>query len=229
MASPALPRDLTDLIARHWGFRSLRPLQERAIAAVLADRDALVVMPTGGGKSLCYQAPAVHRGGATVVVSPLIALMKDQVDALRRIGVNAIRFDSTQTPAERDNATAALLAREAPLVFVSPERLALDGFVGFLNTSGGVRAIAVDDSVSAGSSSSDPNRLTTGLPPTRPQRNASNDPNLDRTSTTRFALFTVEEIFPRWRTIAGSVASRSIAASSKPATTSGSNPANADR
>ncbi|HET6575141.1 MAG TPA: DNA helicase RecQ [Fimbriiglobus sp.] len=145
MASPALPRDLTDLIARHWGFRSLRPLQERAITAVLADRDALVVMPTGGGKSLCYQAPAVHRGGASVVVSPLIALMKDQVDSLRRIGVNAIRFDSTQTAAERDNSTAALVAREAPLVFVSPERLALDGFVGFLNTSGGVRAIAVDE------------------------------------------------------------------------------------
>jgi ATP-dependent DNA helicase RecQ len=144
-ASPALPRDLLALIARHWGFRSLRPLQERAIGAVLADRDALVVMPTGGGKSLCYQAPAVHRGGASVVVSPLIALMKDQVDSLRRIGVNAIRFDSTQTPAERRDAEAAVLAREAPLVFVSPERLALDGFVGFLKTSGGVRAIAVDE------------------------------------------------------------------------------------
>jgi ATP-dependent DNA helicase RecQ len=102
-------------------------------------------MPTGGGKSLCYQAPAVHRGGTSVVVSPLIALMKDQVDALRRIGVNAIRFDSTQTAAERDDAAAALLAGEAPLVFVSPERLALDGFVGFLNASGGVRAIAVDE------------------------------------------------------------------------------------
>ena len=144
-ASPSLPRDLLALIARHWGFRSLRPLQEQAIGAVLADRDALVVMPTGGGKSLCYQAPAVHRGGASVVVSPLIALMKDQVDSLRRIGINAIRFDSTQTAAERDNAAAALLAREAPLVFVSPERLALDGFVGFLNASGGVRAIAVDE------------------------------------------------------------------------------------
>jgi ATP-dependent DNA helicase RecQ len=140
-----LPRDLLDLIARHWGFKSLRPLQERAIRAALAGRDALVVMPTGGGKSLCYQAPAVFRGGASVVVSPLIALMKDQVDALRRIGVNAIRFDSTQTPAERDDSQAALLAREAPLVFVSPERLALDGFVGFLNAAGGVRAIAVDE------------------------------------------------------------------------------------
>jgi ATP-dependent DNA helicase RecQ len=142
---PELPRDLLDLIARHWGFRSLRPLQERAIRSALAGRDALVVMPTGGGKSLCYQAPAVFLGGATVVVSPLIALMKDQVDSLRRIGVNAIRFDSTQTPTERDDAAAALLAREAPLVFVSPERLALDGFVGFLNAAGGVRAIAVDE------------------------------------------------------------------------------------
>jgi ATP-dependent DNA helicase RecQ len=144
-AAPELPRDLLDLIARHWGFKALRPLQERAIRAALAGRDALVVMPTGGGKSLCYQAPAVFRGGTTVVVSPLIALMKDQVDALRRIGVNAIRFDSTQTPAERRDSEAALLAREAPLAFVSPERLALDGFVRFLNTSGGVRAIAVDE------------------------------------------------------------------------------------
>src|SRR5215470_14699313 len=88
-----LPADLLAAIARHWGFSALRPLQERAIRAALADRDSLVVLPTGGGKSLCYQAPAVVRGGLTVVVSPLISLMKDQVDSLIACGVPAVKID----------------------------------------------------------------------------------------------------------------------------------------
>src|SRR6185295_7259363 len=84
------------LIARHWGFHELRPLQEQAIRADLDGRDSLVVMPTGGGKSLCYQAPAAYRAGeTTVVVSPLISLMKDQVDALTAAEVVAVRVDST--------------------------------------------------------------------------------------------------------------------------------------
>src|SRR5436309_4142803 len=95
------PDELRSLIARHWGFSSLRPLQEQAMRAVLEDRDSLVVLPTGGGKSLCYQAPAVLRGDTTVVISPLISLMKDQVDSLRACGVPAIQIDSSQTPAER--------------------------------------------------------------------------------------------------------------------------------
>src|SRR5437660_9106793 len=95
------PAALQDVIVRHWGFRSLRPLQDQAMRAVLAGRDSLVVMPTGGGKSLCYQAPATLRGDTTVVVSPLIALMKDQVDSLRALGVPAAQIDSSQTSAER--------------------------------------------------------------------------------------------------------------------------------
>src|SRR3954466_11712140 len=98
---PPLPAALFAALSRHWGFDSLRPLQEDAIRASLAGRDSLVVLPTGGGKSLCYQAPAVVRGGLTVVVSPLIALMKDQVDGLTRIGVPAVRIDSTITARER--------------------------------------------------------------------------------------------------------------------------------
>src|SRR5205085_149650 len=86
---------LRDVIARHWGFRELRPLQEQAMRAVLDGRVSLVVLPTGGGKSLCYQAPAVLRGGTTVVISPLIALMKDQVDGLRTNGVAAAQLDSS--------------------------------------------------------------------------------------------------------------------------------------
>src|SRR5215212_3750201 len=98
---PPLPANLLAAVERHWGFASLRPLQEQAIRAALAGRDSLVVLPTGGGKSLCYQAPAVVRDGLTVVVSPLIALMKDQVDGLARIGVPAARLDSSMTMTER--------------------------------------------------------------------------------------------------------------------------------
>src|SRR5262249_56136015 len=86
---------LKQIIERHWGYRTLRPLQEDAMRAVLDGRDSLVVMPTGGGKSLCYQAPAVLRGGTTVVISPLIALMKDQVDGLRACGIAAAQLDSS--------------------------------------------------------------------------------------------------------------------------------------
>src|SRR5919199_1361324 len=85
---------LKSVIQRHWGFSSLRPLQEQAMRAVLDGRDSLLVLPTGGGKSLCYQAPAVLRGDTTVVVSPLIALMKDQVDGLRACNVAAVQLDS---------------------------------------------------------------------------------------------------------------------------------------
>src|SRR5438046_6339520 len=95
------PAGLLDVIAHHWGFRTLRPLQEQAICAVLDGRDSLVVLPTGGGKSLCYQAPAVHRGGTTVVISPLISLMKDQVDGLQACGVTAAQLDSSQSITER--------------------------------------------------------------------------------------------------------------------------------
>src|ERR687888_2093084 len=92
---------LRAVVERHWGFRSLRPLQAEAMRAVLDGRDSLVVLPTGGGKSLCYQAPAVLRGGTTVVISPLIALMKDQVDGLRACGVAAAQINSAQTADER--------------------------------------------------------------------------------------------------------------------------------
>src|SRR5947209_2265717 len=95
--------DLKRVIERHWGYRTFRPLQQQAMCADLEGRDSVVVMPTGGGKSLCYQAPAVLRGkgNTTVVISPLIALMKDQVDSLQACDVAAIQIDSSQTPQER--------------------------------------------------------------------------------------------------------------------------------
>src|SRR5881397_731411 len=123
---PAAPlADLQDVIARHWGFRTLRPLQEEAMRAVLEGRDSVVVLPTGGGKSLCYQAPAVLRGGTTVVISPLLALMKDQVDNLQVSGIQAARIDSSQSPDDRKDNERLLAQGLAPLLFVSPERLTL--------------------------------------------------------------------------------------------------------
>src|ERR1043166_3876488 len=116
---------LLDLIAHHWGFRSLKPLQEQAMRAGLDGRDSLVVMPTGGGKSLCYQAPAVLRGGTTVVISPLIALMKDQVDGLQACGVPAVQIDSSQSAAERSAYQQDIRDGAIRLLFVSPERLVL--------------------------------------------------------------------------------------------------------
>src|ERR1700756_2841921 len=110
---------LKALIERHWGFRSFLPLQEPAMRAVLEGRDSLVVLPTGGGKSLCYQAPAVLRGDTTVVISPLISLMKDQVDGLRACGVPAIQIDSSQTASERSAFEMDIRDGALRLVFVS--------------------------------------------------------------------------------------------------------------
>jgi ATP-dependent DNA helicase RecQ len=140
----ALPRPLKDAIQKHWGFRGLRPLQAEAMLAALDGRDSLVVMPTGGGKSLCYQAPAVCRGGTTAVVSPLIALMKDQVDSLRRNGVPAVRLDSSLTPKEAADAEQMVRRGDARLVFVSPERL-VTGFCQNLLRSAGVEHFAIDE------------------------------------------------------------------------------------
>ena len=127
-----------------WGFDSLRPSQHAAIGSILEGRDTLVVMPTGGGKSLCYQAPAIFRGGMTIVVSPLIALMKDQVDSLKQVGVNAIRIDSTLNAAEKREVAQQLRGGQVRMLFVSPERLANQDFVRFLDGND-VHTIAIDE------------------------------------------------------------------------------------
>jgi ATP-dependent DNA helicase RecQ len=137
-ASPFSLPELQQLIERHWGYRTLRPLQERAMRAVLDGRDSLLVLPTGGGKSLCYQAPAVLRGSTTVVVSPLIALMKDQVDSLQACGIPAIQLDSSQLPEERFCHEMDVREGKIRLLFVSPERLRLNEFANLL------RGIQVD-------------------------------------------------------------------------------------
>ncbi|QDV07673.1 ATP-dependent DNA helicase RecQ [Planctomycetes bacterium Poly30] len=136
--------DLMDAVESTWGFRTLRESQEEAMRATLAGRDVLVLMPTGGGKSLCYQAPALVRPGLTLVVSPLIALMKDQLDGLLANGVRAAMISSALESDERSAVNAALERRELDILFCSPERLSSESFIDRIGRAG-LTAIAVDE------------------------------------------------------------------------------------
>ena len=133
-----------DLLKYHFGFDGFLPLQEEIVGRVLARKDTLVVMPTGGGKSLCYQLPAVCFDGLTVVVSPLIALMKDQVDSLKANGIPAAFINSTL--AAKDIARVQLQAQSGSLkiLYVAPERLAFPEFRQFLR-SVDVSLFAIDE------------------------------------------------------------------------------------
>lgn len=121
-AAPTL-EDAHALLKRVYGYDAFRGLQADVIEDVLAGRDALAVLPTGGGKSLCYQIPAMLRGGVGLVVSPLIALMADQVDALKELGVRAERLDSTLEQTDRLTALDAADRGEMDMIYVSPEAL----------------------------------------------------------------------------------------------------------
>ncbi len=125
--------ELPDVLSRYWGYSTFRPLQREAMDAVLAGRDSIVVLPTGGGKSLCFQAPAVMQSGLALVVSPLISLMKDQVDTLVGNGVPAALYNSSLTPDEKAQVIAGLRQGRYRLLYVSPERLVGDGSESFLN------------------------------------------------------------------------------------------------
>ena len=114
---------LLSVIQQHWGFDSFRPLQLDAMLSVMQDRDSLAVFPTGAGKSLCYQVPAVCRDGMAVVISPLISLMKDQVDALQACGINAAFLNSSLSAAEEANVLRQATSGELKLLYMAPERL----------------------------------------------------------------------------------------------------------
>ncbi|HEX7150198.1 MAG TPA: DNA helicase RecQ [Thermoanaerobaculia bacterium] len=144
MTYTAVADPVLEVIQRTWGFSSLRPLQRQAIDAVLAGRDSLLVVPTGAGKSLCFQAPALLLEGLTVVVSPLIALMKDQVDALVSTGVAAAALNSTTAPEEQRAIERAAVDGSLRLLFVSPERLATAQLRTLLRGAR-VRAFAIDE------------------------------------------------------------------------------------
>jgi ATP-dependent DNA helicase RecQ len=135
-------------LARIWGFDSLRPLQQEVVEAALNDRDAVVVMPTGGGKSLCFQLPAVVSGRLTVVISPLIALMKDQVDSLTVVGVSAAALNSSMSAEEEADIHAKLASGELQILYMSPERLLQNSVLQMLARSDkgrGVARFAIDE------------------------------------------------------------------------------------
>jgi ATP-dependent DNA helicase RecQ len=121
--SPPHTPQLMDAMRQYWGYDSFLPLQAEAMEAAMRKRDSLVVLPTGGGKSLCFQVPAMCREGLALVISPLISLMKDQVDALRTCGISAAAINSTLSTAERRDAAEQIRRGELKLVYVSPERL----------------------------------------------------------------------------------------------------------
>jgi ATP-dependent DNA helicase RecQ len=138
---------LQSAISRYWGYTTFRPLQKEAMEAVLAGRDSIVVLPTGGGKSLCFQAPAVVNPGVAVIVSPLISLMKDQVDTLLGNGVPAALYNSSLTSSEKAEVISGLRQGEYRLLYVSPERLVGEGSDGFISllSSCNVSFVAIDE------------------------------------------------------------------------------------
>ncbi len=145
-AAPAAPRPAgaVEALNRIFGYDAFRGEQQEIIDHVVGGGDALVLMPTGGGKSLCYQIPALVREGTGVVVSPLIALMQDQVDALRALGVRAGFLNSTQDPDERRMVEAEFLAGELDLVYLAPERLRVEATTRLLER-GRISLFAIDE------------------------------------------------------------------------------------
>jgi ATP-dependent DNA helicase RecQ len=147
MANPDTGTDVSEalqVLHRVFGYDEFRGSQQEIIEHVVAGGDALVLMPTGGGKSLCYQIPALVRPGVGVVISPLIALMQDQVDALRNVGVRAGFLNSTQNPDERSMVESEFLAGELDLLYLAPERLRLESTLRLLDR-GKVSLFAIDE------------------------------------------------------------------------------------
>ncbi|MCY2992044.1 MAG: DNA helicase RecQ [Planctomycetota bacterium] len=139
-----LLKPLREVLGKYWGYDSFLPLQAEAMSSVLRGRDSVVVLPTGGGKSLCFQAPAMCLPGLALVVSPLISLMKDQVDALRNCGVSAAFANSTLSAAERRRVADDIRAGRLRLLYLAPERLLTEGTLEFLKTAQ-VSLVAIDE------------------------------------------------------------------------------------
>jgi len=146
LAPPALQAGgpALDVLHRVFGYDSFRGDQAGIIEHVIAGGDALVLMPTGGGKSLCYQIPALVREGTGVVISPLIALMQDQVDALQALGVRAGFLNSTQEPGQRREMEEAFLAGRLDLLYLAPERLCAESTLRLLDR-GQIALFAIDE------------------------------------------------------------------------------------
>ena len=141
-------RSLEQALKHFFGYESFRPRQRQIIEEALSNRDLLIIMPTGGGKSLCFQLPALLKSGLTVVVSPLIALMQDQVDALRDNGIGATYINSSLNWQEVRSRQGDILAGKIKLLYVAPERLVADRFREFLDKVAsvvGISAFAIDE------------------------------------------------------------------------------------
>jgi ATP-dependent DNA helicase RecQ len=143
-AAPPLLDAARTALQRVFGYADFRPGQAEVIDAVLAGAPVLAVMPTGSGKSMCYQLPALVEGGLTIIVSPLIALMRDQVQQMRTLGVAAATLNSMSSEAETENAWQSLHSGELRLLFLSPERLAVRELTHALARAG-VRRLAIDE------------------------------------------------------------------------------------
>ncbi|MBL0045678.1 MAG: RecQ family ATP-dependent DNA helicase [Flavobacteriales bacterium] len=125
-------RDIHEVLKTTWGYDAFRPKQEAVVRSVLEGRDTLALLPTGGGKSLCFQVPALATGKLCIVVSPLIALMKDQVDRLKSQGIRATAITSGMDFSEIDNAIESAAVGKTAFLYVSPERLATEIFLARL-------------------------------------------------------------------------------------------------
>ena len=129
---PELPSTPLEVLSKVFGYDKFRDGQQAVIDAVVNGQDALVLLPTGGGKSLCYQIPALVRQGVAVVVSPLISLMQDQVEQLREVGVSAAYINSTQDQEQQQSVLARITSGNLQLLYVSPEKLLTPWLMSFL-------------------------------------------------------------------------------------------------
>ncbi|MGF1672094.1 MAG: RecQ family ATP-dependent DNA helicase, partial [Rivularia sp. (in: cyanobacteria)] len=139
---------LENALKHHFGYDSFRSPQREIIIEALENRDLLVIMPTGGGKSLCFQLPALMKAGLTVVVSPLIALMQDQVDGLRKNGIAATFLNSSVSPHQARIREQAIMSGKVKLLYVAPERLLSERFLPLLDLVHhqiGISAFAIDE------------------------------------------------------------------------------------
>ena len=133
MSTTCTTTDLNEILHSSFGIPSFRPLQKEIIESVLTGHDALVLMPTGGGKTLCYQLPSLLLPGITLVVSPLISLMKDQVDALKQKGISAEFLNSSISFHEQKRIEEKALRGEIKLLYVAPERFPIEHFQSVLD------------------------------------------------------------------------------------------------
>ena len=120
--------DIGEILLKHWNYKSFRPLQENIIKSVLEGNDTLAILPTGGGKSLCYQIPALYRDGICIVITPLIALMKDQVINLHQRNIKASAIHSGMNSIEINNILSNCVFGNTKLLYISPERLQSERF-----------------------------------------------------------------------------------------------------